>query len=462
MVLLAFLLVLCICMGVFQTPMADDYWYALHVHPFWSFFKFEYFGWTGRIFNSFFMFFATGSWTTYFLSGILTGCSLFASAYGITACALARFPRIWEKAGDCLLFLLVFASIWFIIPDLGETCFWKAGYGSYLGPATLAFWFLFPYIHALHHSENRRKSTWLSYTGFAVFGFLAGSAQEQFAVCVGAAVFFILIGLLIQRKIKSIPLSLFAGYAAFVIGAAVLLFAPGNAVREKSISKVANTHSLNQILSLTNQFLFQKILKWEFLWPLLLLIGLSLVLTAISRIKGYPTHLPWKSTVFWLLISSISIMLLVYTGTQSIELSGTRIFFTFLVFLVLAVASLFRVAAKQANTWHPTAIRVADVVFTAVLLIPLLFAVKSSFYLLAQFDVRDQLITAAKERKENDITVPPLFVQDARVTFFGGDGADAWMDQVAQVYHVRSIRTDPAFMYEYQEIHPRVYFWRFK
>lgn len=463
LVLFALLLLLCVCMGVLQTPMADDFWYSLHVRPFSAFFHYEYFQWSGRIFNDFFMYFATHGRITYFLSGIATGASFFVAVYGILACALGRFPQVWKKEKDCLLFLLVFASLWFILPDLAETCFWKAGFGSYLGPATMGVWFLFPYINRLCHPQPKPKSTWLSCVLFVLLGFFAGSAQEQLAVCLGIAVFCILIQMIRKHRLTAVPGHLFAGYIAFVIGAVVLLLAPGNAIRQKSIPKVSGTYSPHQVLYQIKLNLVQTTLHLQNLWPLLLIVGIAVVCTVLLRLRGcHHLYLPWKSALFWLIISAFAVIPLVYTGSESMALSGVRVYFTFLMFVVLAAATLLRNVASLENVCSSVAIRMVNLAFTVLLFIPLFFAVKSSFRLLAQFDVRDQLVADAKAKGKTDVAVPPLTVDDSRVTFLGGDGVDSWMGYEASVFGMRSIRVDSSLTDDYQQIHARIRFWQSK
>lgn len=446
-----------VALAILQSPMADDYWYynALHDSTFQAFFTREYFTWTGRIFNSFFMFFATLNPFFYFvLSGVIIGSTLVLLAYAMTSCALARKARILHNGFDFLTFVLIFACLWFLIPDLGECSFWRAGYASYLAPAAMGFGFLFFYVDAAHR-ESKPQYPAAACVALGILGFFAGSSQEQAAVSFGFIAFVMLLWMFFNKRIFRGNLHLLVGFFSFAVGALALLLAPGNSVRQKSMGADPQKSISAVARQLENIFLPN--LRQPHTLLLLVFAAFFLVDLVCCIQHRQRVSFPWKGILLWLAAAAVSVAPFFYTGALAIIQSGVRISYLSLLFLIVAFAAFVRnVQEVRILRSIRIAYRIAGPTAALVLLIPVFMGVKSSYRLLQQVDVRDQVVLSEKAAGVEEIAVLPLTVEDSRVTFFGGDGVEAWMAQVAKYYKVKSIRTDASAADKFQNLKPRL------
>lgn len=113
--------------------------------------------------------------------------------------------------------------LWFFVPDQYVTQFMIAGSMNYMWASVLTLLFLL----ALRHVSGHRVNAWAG-MGLAALALLAGAWSEMFAVCVVPALAVVLFA---RRKQLEPSAWVWAMLAAYAVGAAVVVLAPGNFAR---------------------------------------------------------------------------------------------------------------------------------------------------------------------------------------------------------------------------------------
>ncbi|USW94950.1 DUF6056 family protein [Pseudomonas proteolytica] len=140
-----------------------------------------------------------------------------------------------DVKSSSLLLLLVFALYWIANPALGETSFWIVGSTNYLWTSM----FVAGYFLYVFHALNRRLGVSGAIAGF-VLGFLAGCSNENTSVVVILITVFVVFAENNKRATMY-------GLLGNMVGAAILIFSPGNKAR-------ANVFSDWKALSLHDKF----------------------------------------------------------------------------------------------------------------------------------------------------------------------------------------------------------------
>lgn len=201
------------------TPMqSDDYSYALmgaSVKDHYS----HYIHWSGRLVADY----VSGTMLAYLPHWLYE----IINAAGVSALilAIAQLPKyiIGSEDSKSSFFgpIIIFLLYWIANPNLGQTSFWIVGSANYMWTNL----FICIYFMTLF-SLLRAKSSSKSYAMVAVIGLIAGCSNENTAmvtILITAFAFFI-------EKDGNRKL-LITGLLSLTVGAAILLLAPGNAVR---------------------------------------------------------------------------------------------------------------------------------------------------------------------------------------------------------------------------------------
>ena len=156
-----------------------------------------------------------------------------------------------EKEGFVSRLLLFALLFWFLCPVPKNTLFWMAGSTTYMWANTLSFVFLF--LFQKYKDENFGTKEKL---GLFVLSFLAASEYITAAAISGALVVYYVFNF---KKLKGNAVPLVVG---FIVGAIVLLFAPGSLRRAGFDSKNAAPFDIMDLL----QNPVWEMMKYKSLW----------------------------------------------------------------------------------------------------------------------------------------------------------------------------------------------------
>ncbi|HVV68973.1 MAG TPA: DUF6056 family protein [Gammaproteobacteria bacterium] len=157
-----------------------------------------------------------------FLNAIMFCCFI----YGIFLNALLR-PLY--KIRDLFTILFIVFVLWFFIPELGESAFWKTGAIVYLWPLTGALYFIYPFLVLLLKNNDIVAGKYGRVILLVIGALLLGMSHEDLAVPVG---FLLLLTIsCCHFRNKDIPTWSLVATALFFISFLILIIAPGNYVR---------------------------------------------------------------------------------------------------------------------------------------------------------------------------------------------------------------------------------------
>ncbi len=129
------------------------------------------------------------------------------------------------------LLLAINMLIFFFIPAFGSTILWITGSSNYLWGTLIVLCFLYFYVKQVLYPDE--KDQWGKSILIFAFGILAGWTNENVAV----ALIAMLIGFILYYKVQTgkIPVWAIAGLAGALVGALLMIAAPGNYARMGSI-----------------------------------------------------------------------------------------------------------------------------------------------------------------------------------------------------------------------------------
>jgi len=182
----------------------------------------HYMGWSGRI--------VTNTISSYLLNLLPhTGYEILNSAVFVLliyfVCIMPAPLDVKWSGRKIFTLLLIFSLYWIANPALGETSFWIVGSTNYLWTSM----FVAGYFVYLFRALDKNSGLTGSLTS-GVLGFFAGCSNENTSV----VVVLITIFMVVAEKNKRI---LLWGVVGSIIGAAVLIFSPGNKSRSNSFSE---------------------------------------------------------------------------------------------------------------------------------------------------------------------------------------------------------------------------------
>ena len=237
-----------------------------------------------------------------------------------------------RRNGRPLTVALAALLMWFAAPDQYVTQFMIAGSMNYIWASALILIFLY--------LAGRRScavdSVWRTVL-FALFALLAGSWSEMYAVCVIPAG---LVWLWLNRKERPLGRRRLVMLAAYVVGAAFVVLAPGNFARMGGLtSDVTHTTPLTTRLVNVIVFVVSSPLPW--LWLA------ALVLWLVQR-KRQPRF--WLDNCFWWVAALCSIAFCVASGAAWPRTHFPAYIFTFVLLARLVAALPMRLWADHAAT----------------------------------------------------------------------------------------------------------------
>ena len=292
--------------------------------------KAYYFSWGGRVFGQFFMdlFVWKGKFFFNFVNAFMA-VLLIAEIYWIS-----HEGKITADF-NCSYILWIFFALWSFNVGFIDTFLWLAGSCDYLWSMVMLLAFLLPYIQNYYDTNSFRKEK-LKYNIYMfLLGILSGCSRETLVFLI---ILVLSYWLFLCKKSDNLQSWKLFGLIGLCIGYGILLGAPGNFTRlalqqNTNYSVFANHYILHYKLIELGVIIFFHI----FLWYYIVSFFLRYKDIHQKEISSYLTLA--KLCVFVAFVSGVLIFL---TPSSSIRLS-----FLNLVFLIIAVASLFRAQEKN-------------------------------------------------------------------------------------------------------------------
>ena len=142
-----------------------------------------------------------------------------------------------SKAGLCWLLL----GLFFALPSYIYTMLWMTGACVYLWTSVVVCAFLLPYARSFAHGDFWQDKGWGCVISLFVLGLWAGWSMETVSM---AAVFLTLAFLLLAYRQKKLRRWQVAGFCGLVMGALLLMLAPGNMERVRLMEELAPDYTM--------------------------------------------------------------------------------------------------------------------------------------------------------------------------------------------------------------------------
>jgi hypothetical protein len=383
----------------------DDYKGLVDIahHPFLDLLAQTYSGWMGRLTPALLGDLAL---RFRFLWGIANGGAFVALVVLSFAVAVGRWPRMVRR--DIAVLVLVLAAYWFALPITASTVFWRSGAPNYLWPMVLLLLFAFPYrkwMSSARGGDSSRAYRVVASLACFVLGFFVGCSHEQLILAL--CVLFVALAVKVrQRGLRQVPVELLAGLAGAVIGAVVLVLAPGNEVRMAAEGGLSLTAP--ERLGLLKAYVEAAVLRWlPGLVPWLL--GILAATVLMIGVTPAPNQRAHRHRAWWVWGLAGLATLAPFAITAPQPASAERTFFFFCVFLTVAVLSLAGDGKRRVLDFIPSTV-VSGVI--AVVMLFLLVSVAANVHGAMLIDkalnIREQAIAVQKADGVKDVVVAPI------------------------------------------------------
>lgn len=292
--------------------------------------KAYYFSWGGRVFGQFFMdlFVWKGKFFFNFVNAFMA-VLLIAEIYWIS-----HEGKITADF-NCSYILWIFFALWSFNVGFIDTFLWLAGSCDYLWSMVMLLAFLLPYIQNYYDTNSFRKEK-LKYNIYMfLLGILSGCSRETLVFLI---ILVLSYWLFLCKKSDNLQSWKLFGLIGLCIGYGILLGAPGNFTRlalqqNTNVSVFANDYILHYKLIELGVIVFFHVFLWYY------------VISFFLRYKGIRK----QEIVPYLTLAKLCVFIAVVSGTFMFltPSSGIRLSFLNLVFLIIAVASLFRAQERK-------------------------------------------------------------------------------------------------------------------
>lgn len=391
----------------FQPKVSDDYqlmWQAKDAGGMINYWLSEYETWTGRV-------------PLIVLSSMVLTDPILENIYRLLIvgelvtlvllawyCARGKFG-LTDSAK--LMQLILFGELlWLALPGRAQTVVWLNGNFAYLVPAILGLGFIAWSKRIASSVDNKTGSGFRVYVnsmaGFLI-GFFAGSSQEQIVAACSMFLALQLYTNFVNKKLFSFQKCYWAGLMGFLCGIIFMVSAPGNYAR----MSVLEAPSLFQILGRMGLFVPGAFFELgvdgvgKSIWTGVLLLAILYIGKAggsFERIKRF---------LGWLLISLASLFVM-FPATNFISI---RVTFFAVLFLYIAVASMFDDAVDEAQPWKPV---------LALLGISTLVLVEAISGLIANYSISNEMqrrIQIVNSSQGDTVLVPFISTQPSVLSY---------------------------------------------
>ncbi len=160
----------------------------------------------------------------------------------IAFAALSVFLGKQGKKWNASMLLLAGSMLVAFNPNIIETLFWQSGCANYLYMTLLSFPLAGIYLSQLSKEEEKVIGNpaveILKACGVFIWGILAGWTNENLGPCI--FLITIAVEIILMRRKKKIAPWMIAGSVSTAIGSACMILAPGNYVREDTITSLGS------------------------------------------------------------------------------------------------------------------------------------------------------------------------------------------------------------------------------
>ncbi len=348
-----------------------------------------YFNWGGRI-----------SGELYNELFVLLGKNIFnvinTIVYVINSLLIYKICSSNDKKPDVSLYIGINLIIWFFTPDYGQVMFWISGACNYLWAMTpILIMILFYRRHFFGESIIKNKV--LSSFILGIVGLIAGWASEN-----GSAGMLVILTLyLIYYYINKIHISMdiILGYIGSLIGFALLILAPGNAVRKIAEQSSVHTTILFRFFMITYFFVM-------FLGGIFIL--LSLVTFIGNKYFGANKNKSIINMFIFVFASICSAYCMIASPT-----SPERTWFCIVVYLTIGIGIIYSNFDFQSKVIDKLTITMLRRIFISITGISLcIFSVMYMDTVLATYEIkvqtktREECILSEKSKGNVDIVTP--------------------------------------------------------
>ena len=353
-------------------------------------------------------------------------------------CALG--PGAWAQTRKNYQTFAIFGSLlWLALPSRDETVVWLAGNFFYLVSAIFALGFIGFIEHTVAFKEASeshvllRTKAMISLSFF--IGFSAGVSHEQVVVACSAylALIFLRLKSVGYPRNKKVPLTIWFAFIGFVIGATVLVCAPGNYARMNKITSPSLFEAIERMVLFVPGAFFEigSGSTGKNIW----LAGLVFMLLHFGG-SGAPGQmlLRLKYGTAWWIISFFSLLAMSpLTNFISPRTTFFAVIFLFIGFAAVACRTpLIQVAQHAENNdtkdltqnesdWHFTLRAFVLLILSCLVFVEALAGLISNLAVNSEFARRIEIVEHANFSTSNEnfspIPVPYIATQQSSLTY---------------------------------------------
>ncbi|MBK26573.1 MAG: hypothetical protein CME70_21415 [Halobacteriovorax sp.] len=315
-----------------------------------------------------------------------------------------------------------------LIPFIPHVVFWSTSGLTYIVPLYIATIWIKTYYY------NLEKLT----IGKLVFSLFAGSLLEQ------ASILMLFIGSLSFISVS--PFNevgskrnkfIFLGF--FLVGLAVLLFAPGNFVRSEVLNKMnpENTEFLDRAIEVFRRLAFAS-------WKKIIIsiiggIGLAILIDKVNISSK------WKLKSFSIVWVGSSLLLVFPFLVVDTPLNQRTLFYSLVCLSIFGLGVGLKVGVRLKGNFQviTRSVRAKNLILLFPLFMFTLFLIreiKSSYLLASGIDEREKLILNSKAK---DIVINPIKIRSSKLYFYKEISRDPkhWVNaSMAEYYGIKTIR----------------------
>lgn len=196
---------------------------------------------------------------------------------------LLYFHINFGRKQNLLLYLLTLTMVWFFMPQPELTLLNLTNSVNNMWTCVFVLIFLIPYRILLAQEASFKHKAFLAVL-IVPFGFFAGWSSEPAGAAAGAMA--VLVATWLIKEKKKPPIWVYSGIAALAAGWAIMSFAPGYRNKAENYYGVGNVVK-NAVQNFSN--IQSNLIRVTFksLWPMFVLVSISLVVLYIIRKKRY-------------------------------------------------------------------------------------------------------------------------------------------------------------------------------
>lgn len=332
---------------------------------------------------------------------------IYYNAYGISPTLRLRFMPLFVISALLFMQLRVY----------GEVIFNIVSSANYLYTTTIVLMFLLPYRISM--SRELCLSWYITWPMMMVLGVLAGWSNENTAAAVAAGLGLYLLYNLVQKRLRFWQC---LGYAAFLVGFALLVFAPGNRARLDSMEEGGFDYVAHTIKAIG---LFGEALMVSLI---LLLVLAYLYWKVREHFLQYARPDRYMGSMFFILTGFLALFLMIFSPNFPAR-SATP----FTIFVIVGVIGLADILLSRGYDIVSTRCKwMLTTISAAFMIAAMTNIIYCSVILNEDFKVRNAEILQQIEQGKTDLVVSPMHVNTYKYIFVADVRAtpDYWTNKI--------------------------------